>query len=265
MANIGWTQIHYNDIGSGEPVVLLHGGGLGASSWSNFVLNIDALAAHYRVLAVDAPGFGKSAPYVVQGESRMTAGARAVKDLLDVIGIDKVHLVGNSMGGATALTFAVDYPERTGKIVMMGAAPIGQRLMFTAMLPTDGIRALFEVYRDPSFENFRTMFDMMVYEKDSVPDETLKARVASVDETHRKNMLAGSNEFRDIVSDLPKIDSPVLLIHGSNDTMSPLELSMAILPYLKKAEMHIFNRCGHWAQYEHAARFNNLVVDFLLN
>jgi 2-hydroxy-6-oxonona-2,4-dienedioate hydrolase/2,6-dioxo-6-phenylhexa-3-enoate hydrolase len=269
IVDVGWTKVHYNEVGSGYPVVLLHGGGLGASSWSNFVMNIDPLADQFRVIAVDAPGFGKSGPIVLKDEARSTVFARAVKGVLDSLGIEKAHLIGNSMGGASALTFAVDYPERADKIVMMGAAPIGQRLMFTAMLPTDGIRALMHVYADPSFESFRTMFDMMVYDKTSVPDDTLKLRAASVNEEHRKNYLESQRNLagvsRDIMAELPKVNSQVLLIHGSNDTMSPLENSLSLLPYLKKAEMHIFNQCGHWAQYEHAGRFNALVLDFLNN
>jgi pimeloyl-ACP methyl ester carboxylesterase len=264
VADIGWIKIHYHDVGAGEPVVLLHGGGPGASSWSNFVLNIGALAEHFRVIALDMPGYGKSGPIVIKDEPRPDVSARAVRDVLDVLGLERAHVVGNSMGGATALTYAVNYPERTGKVVMMGAAPIGQGLMFTPMLPTYGIRALFDVFMEPTFESFRKMFDLMVYDSSSVPDDVLKARVSAMDETHRRNFIESmSGAQRNLLPELPNVDAPVLLIHGRNDTMCPLELSLALLPLLKNSQLHVFNKCGHWAQYEHAEKFNRMVVDFL--
>jgi pimeloyl-ACP methyl ester carboxylesterase len=244
---------------------LLHGGGLGASSWSNFVLNIEPLSQHFRVLAVDAPGYGKSDPLVLKDEARYTVAARAVHDLLASLHIDKASLIGNSAGGATALTVAVDYPAVVDKVVMMGAAPVGQSAMFTPTLPTEGIKTLFHVYVKPTFESFRKMFDQMVYDSSSVPDDALKLRAESVNEVHRKNWLEGqrSGVQRSLMSELHKVKHPVLLIHGRNDMMSPLEYSMALLPILENSELHVFNQCGHWAQYEHAQKFNRMVLDFL--
>src|SRR5271170_7551193 len=86
--DLGWINIGYNDVGSGDlPIVLLHGGGPGASSWSNFVKNIPVLAERYRVLAVDQPGFGKSDALVMK-EPRNVVNARAVKELMDALGIE---------------------------------------------------------------------------------------------------------------------------------------------------------------------------------
>jgi pimeloyl-ACP methyl ester carboxylesterase len=263
--DLGWTNLHYNEVGTGDALLLLHGGGLGATSWSNFVLNIAPLSEHFRVLAVDAPGFGKSGPLVLTDQPRTTVAARAFRDLMDALKIDKASFVGNSMGGANALTFAADYPERVNKVVMMGAAPVGQVAMFTPMIPTEGIKALTRVYTDPTFENFRAMYDLMVYDGSHVPDDALKLRAANVNDEHRRNWLAGqaSGLFRNLLQDLPKVKVPLLLIHGRNDTMSPLEFSIALLPLLPSAELHVFNRCGHWAQYEQAKKFNRMVLDFL--
>jgi 2-hydroxy-6-oxonona-2,4-dienedioate hydrolase len=271
IADIGWIKIHYNDIGTGRPVVLLHGGGLGASSWSNFVLNIGELSKHFRVLAMDCPGYGKSDPWKPTGETRATVNARAVKGLIDSLGIDKVDIIGNSQGGASALTFAVDYPENTGKIIMMGAAPVGQRDANTPRLPSEGIRALSSLPRDPSFENFRRVFDLMVHDPSLVPDETLKRRAETINEEHRLNMLAQQDPSiartpqRSLMEELPKVTAPILLIQGRNDTMVPPNLTVMLLPYLQNAELHMFNNCGHWAQYEHAGKFNRMAIDFLEN
>lgn len=98
-------RLHFNDAGKGSAVVMLHGGGPGASGWSNFYKNIDAfVAAGFRVLLLDCPGFNKS-DEIVSAMVRPLLNAHAVKALLDHLGIDKAHLVGNSLGGATALHF----------------------------------------------------------------------------------------------------------------------------------------------------------------
>ena len=99
--DLGWIKIGYNDAGSGNPpVFLLHGAGAGASSWSNFVLNFGPFSQHYRTLAMDQPGYAKSDPFVAQSEPRNTANARAVRDLMDKLGIgtDKQKGPGASAG-----------------------------------------------------------------------------------------------------------------------------------------------------------------------
>ncbi len=262
-ADLGWIKIHYNEAGSGDPpVILLHGGGLGASSWSNFVLNIPVFAEHFRVLAVDAPSYGKSDSYVAT-EPRTSVNARAVKDLMDNLGIEKASLVGNSMGGGTALTFAVDYPERLEKMILMGSAGGGTPMF--SQNPTEGIKALMAVFQDQSFENFRKMFDLMLYDGSTVPDEVLRARIASVNQNHLKAFResAGAAFQRNLVLDLPDVKTPTLITHGRDDRVVPMEGSVSLLAMLPNSQLHVFNQCGHWVQYEHASYFNRLVLDFL--
>src|ERR1051326_7825360 len=114
-------RLHYAEEGShkGTPVVLLHGGGPGASGRSNFGRNLPAFAGHFRTLVVDQPGYGKSDKPPVQG-NYFTFAADALAVLLDELGLDRVHLVGNSLGGGTAIRFALNYPERAVRLVLLG-------------------------------------------------------------------------------------------------------------------------------------------------
>src|SRR5258706_8310956 len=107
--------------GDHHPVVLLHGGGPGASAWSNFGPNLPVFAKRFRTLMPDQPGFGQSAAPPVEG-NYFTFSARALASLLDALGIEKVHLVGNSLGGGTAPAFALDYPDPAGRLALMGPA-----------------------------------------------------------------------------------------------------------------------------------------------
>lgn len=261
-ANLGWITIGWNEAGSGDKtVILLHGAGAGASSFSNFVLNFGPLSEHYRVLAVDQPGYGKSDPMVMT-EPRNTVNARAVKDLMDHLGIEKASLVGNSMGGATALCFAVDYPERLDKMILMGSGGSGATLF--GMQPSEGGKALQACYHDQSFETFRRFFDVMLYNGKAVPDEVLRRRAESVSKPHVEAWLKSTGiPQRSLINDLPNVKHQALIIHGRNDRVVTPEAGVQLLSLLPNSQLHMFNRCGHWVQYEHAEEFNRMVVDFL--
>src|ERR1700745_231752 len=114
-------HLHYEEAGTGQglPVVMLHGGGPGASGLSNFRRNLPVFAERFRTLVVDPPGYGKSDKPPVQGHVFAFA-ADALAVLLDELGIDRVHLVGNSLGGGTAVRFALNFPDRVGRLVLMG-------------------------------------------------------------------------------------------------------------------------------------------------
>jgi 4,5:9,10-diseco-3-hydroxy-5,9,17-trioxoandrosta-1(10),2-diene-4-oate hydrolase len=104
-------RLHYHEagVGNGETVVLLHGGGPGASSWSNFSKNIAVLAQHFHVLAVDQPGYGHSDKHTEHEQYNRYSGT-ALLNLFDHLGIERAALVGNSLGGGTAVRFALDIP-----------------------------------------------------------------------------------------------------------------------------------------------------------
>ena len=121
------------------PVVMLHGGGPGASAWSNFGPNLPVFAGRFRTLMVDMPGFGRSDKPPVTG-NYFTFAADALAGLLGELGIGRVHLVGNSLGGGTAVRFALTHPERAGRLVLMG--PGGLNLNVFAPDPTEGVKAL---------------------------------------------------------------------------------------------------------------------------
>src|SRR5574343_717472 len=186
-------QLHYNDCGSGaETVVMLHGSCPGASGWANFNRNIEPLvAAGYRVVLMDCPGWSKSDPIVCTG-SRSELNARALKGLLDALAIDKAHILGNSMGGHSAVAFALAHPNRVGKLVLMGGGTGGPS-QFVPM-PTEGIKLLQGLYRDPSIENLKKMMAVFVYDASSLTEELYQARL--------DNMMARKDHLENFVKSL---------------------------------------------------------------
>ena len=113
----GGIRIHYHDIGSGYPVIMLHGAGPGASSWSNFKLNVGPFSESYRALLVDMPQYGKSEKLIIDG-GRLAYTAGVLNDFMQQLGIPRAHFVGNSMGGQAAIKLAIDHPERVDRLVL---------------------------------------------------------------------------------------------------------------------------------------------------
>ena len=259
-------SIHVNDAGNGdEVVVMFHGSGPGASGWSNFHRNVDAFVdAGYRVLLIDSPGFNKSYPIVTK--SRDGAYAQAAKGVLDKLGIKRAHMIGNSMGGATAMRMAVDYPEMVGKLIMMGGGSVGAST--TVPMPTEGLKLLQGLYRNPTMENLRKMLDIFVYAPSTLTEDLINGRFENMMRRpeHLSNFvesLKSSGGRANYAHLLPTLTMPTMIIWGRDDRFVPLDLGLRMLWGMPDAELHVFSKCGHWAQWEHADKFNQLVLNFL--
>jgi len=261
-------QLHYNDLGEGaETVVMLHGSGPGASGWANFNRNIEPLlAAGFRVVLMDCPGWSKSDTIVNSG-SRSDLNATALKGLLDVLGLERVHILGNSMGGHSAVAFTLSYPERVGKLVLMGGGT-GGASPFVPM-PTEGIKLLNGLYREPTIDNLKKMMNVFVYDPSDLTEELFQTRLDNMlsRRDHLENFVASlaanPKQFPDFSARLGEIKAKTLVIWGRNDRFVPMDVGLRLIAGIANSELHVFNNCGHWAQWEHADTFNRLVLDFL--
>ena len=261
-------RIHYNDTGSGtETVVMLHGSGPGATGWANFNRNVEALVyAGYRVLLVDCPGWGKSDPVVNKG-SRSELNARVLKAVLDELDIQRVHIIGNSMGGHSTVAFALSNPARVGKLILMGGGTGGPS-QFVAM-PTEGIKLLNGLYKEPTIENLKRMMNVFVFDASAITDDLMQARLdnmlASREhlENFVKSLAANPKQFTDYGARLGEIAAPTLIVWGRDDRFVPMDVGLRLMAGLPNAQLHVFNRCGHGVQWEHADAFNRMVLDFL--
>lgn len=260
-------DLHYHEAGSGHPVILLHGSGVGASGWSNFSGNLAALAAHFRVLAPDMPGWGASDPCPVEKLDHVSA----LIEFMDTLGIPRAALIGNSMGGATSLRCAVEYPERVSHLITMGApANRMPRLFGPNDGPTEGIKILVEGYRDPTPETMRRLVQIMCFDK-AFATEALcaqRAEAARARPEHLANFLAGLSKGWPVPrwaaqEALLTLQTPTLLIHGRDDRVVHFEHSLLLNALIPNSRLVLLNRCGHWAMIEHAAEFNRLVSDFI--
>ncbi len=256
--------------GDAGTVVLLHGGGPGASSWSNFGRNLPVFANRFRALMMDLPGYGKTAARPATGHF-FTVAADALAGLLDSLGIEKVHLIGNSLGGGTSLRFALNYPERVGRLVLMG--PGGLTVNVLAPDPTEGVRRLMEFGAPPgpSRARMEAFLRIMVHDQRLITDELIDERfaVASRPEALAGMVAMGSSFFGEHAEDgmlwreAHRVPHEVLLLWGREDRVNPLDGALLALKQLKRAQLHVFGGCGHWVQLEKFDEFNELCLRFL--
>ena len=253
---------NYHDVGTGEPILLLHGSGPGVSAWANWRLTIQALQDQYRLIAPDLAGFGYS-QFPENMQFSRESWLKQIIDFLDAIGLEKVNVIGNSFGGSMALALAIHHPERVNKLVLMGSVGVPFEL-------TKGLDAVWGY--TPSFENMQAIMKIFAYNQKLVGDELVQMRyIASTKEDTRaayERMFPAPRQrwveaMSHLEADIRSIQQPTLMVHGRDDQVIPLPTSLTMLNWIENSQLHIYSQCGHWTQIEHAKSFTQLVANFL--
>ena len=136
-------------------------------------------------------------------------------------------------------------------------------------MPTEGIKLLQALYRNPTIDNLKKMMAVFVFDTSSLTEALYQARLDNMMsrkdhlENFVKSLAANPKQFPDYGPRLGEIAAQTLVIWGRDDRFVPMDVGLRLLWGMPNAELHIFNRCGHWAQWEHADKFNRMVLDFL--
>lgn len=270
LLDIAGKKIFVAAAGEGPPVLLLHGGGPGASGVSNYSRNIAELAKEYRVIVPDLPGYGRSSKGVDLADP-FGHLADAIRSLLDRLGLDKAHLVGNSYGGACALRLALDTPDRVDRMVLMGPGGIGT----TRALPTPGLNSLLNYYGGdgPSrlkLEKFIRQY--LVFNAADVPESVIDSRyrdsldpeVVANPPLRRPKSLSALWKM-DFTRDarLSRLPVPTLVLWGAADKVNRPSGGRMLAERLPNCDLYEVANTGHWVQWERAELFNRLCADFL--
>lgn len=266
LASPAGFQVHLHDLRPegeqrGPTVVFLHGSGPGAGGWSNFEHNAKTwVAAGHRCILPDIPGYGlsdKPADHQYSFEF-LTA---AMVDVLGQLGLERVVLVGNSMGGALAIKLTLDHPELVEKLILM--APGGLETPETYM-GMRGIRSMLKCIFGPeglTRDGMRRIFEKQVYDQDLVTDELIDSRT-EVALTQPKGLWQ-TMRVPNQAERLGEIGVPVLCLWGRDDLFCPVSGAMKVLEGCVQVEVVMFSRCGHWVMVEHKERFDALCMEFL--
>lgn len=257
-------RIHYLDQGTGPVVVFLHGSGNGACGYSNFKGNIPALVeAGYRCIVPDLIGYGYSdKPEDV--EYPLSFFVECVKQALDVIGVERYTLVGNSLGGAIALGFALAHPLSVERLVLMAPGGMNDLPDYLAM---PGMQAMFALYGSGQPITEAQMKDFFikafVIDPSCVTDQLVHERAELM--KLQNPQVIKTMKVPNLTERLPEITCPALTLWGLNENMMPDSGILRLAKGLKNGRMVLVPNCGHWVMIEHRELFNRTVIDFLQN
>jgi len=256
--------IDTGDPGNGElPVLLLHGSGPGVSAAANWRPVIPALRARRRVIAPDQLGFGGTAVSGKHSYGRAAWTEHALS-LLDELGVGQCDVIGNSMGGAVALSLAVARPAAVRRIVLMGT-------MGVAMALPPGLATIWS-YR-PGVDAMREVIGLFAYNRALITDELVQMRyeaslTPAVRECWEAMFPHPQQRWVDDLAlsgaELNSVSQPVLLVHGRDDKVVPWRSSSApMTDLLPDCRLHLIGGCGHWTMIEKTAEFLAVVEPFL--
>jgi pyruvate dehydrogenase E2 component (dihydrolipoamide acetyltransferase) len=238
----------------GEPIVLLHGFGGDLNNW---LFTAPALAAEHVVYALDLPGHGGSSKKVGSGDVDFLVGA--VEQFLDAQGLERVHLVGHSMGGLVAASLALAAPERVASLSLVASAGLGEEIngeyvrgFIEAERRRDLKPALELLFADPGLVTRQLVDDVLKYKRIDGVDEALRAIAG--------NALGEDRQRVAVAERLPELDVPLLIVWGREDRIIPASHAEHAP---ESAQVHVLDGQGHSPHMEAAGDFNRIMESFL--
>ena len=255
-------RIHYIDEGEGDVVVFLHGSGPGASGHSNFKDNYPAFVeAGFRCIVPDLIGYGFSdKPDDV--DHPLSFFVECIEQTLDVAGVDKCTVIGNSLGGAIALGMALDNPQRIEKLILMAPGGLSELPEYQAM---PGMQKVFHVFGSGEPVTPDVMKDLfatgLMHNPEHATDELVAERM-QIMQIMNGHVMA-TMQVPVLVDRLQELQCPVLGFWGMNEKMMPENGIMAMAKNIQTLRLILVTECGHWVMVEHSSMFNRACLDFL--
>lgn len=264
--------LRYHEAGEGPPLLMLHGSGPGVTGWRNFGDNLSAFADRFRCLVLEFPGFGVSD---TTDQHPMMAALPAVGRFLDGLGLDRVDIIGNSMGGGVATRFAIAQPDRVRRLVTVGG--IGRNVFSPS--PGEGINLLVDFTEDPTRDRLVSWLRSMVFDQAMVTEELIEQRWAQATDPETLEVarrmysraaiqasfaMAGSSaQATPGWAQFDQIKAKTLITWGRDDRVSPLDMMLIPMRTIPDVQVHIFSQCGHWAMIEQKHAWEATVLAFL--
>lgn len=265
---VGNIKARYWDTpGAGTPVVLLHGIGASVEVWNT---TFPALGAHRRVLAVDLPGFGRSDKPEVSFTLEYLADF--VRDFLDVLEVERATIVGHSLGGGLALRFALNFPARLERLMLIAPAALGRG--GSPVLKLMSLPGVGELLSRPSRSGTERFLKLASNDPRAVTDEIIDvtfqlAQLPGAQRAFLRTLRAQANilgqretVFGPILTGLSRVAAPTLVLWGQQDRIIPAahaEVARAIAG----ARIEIWEECGHLPMIERSEQFNRLLLEYV--
>lgn len=262
--NAGGINTRYLDEGQGLPLILIHGGGAGADSWGNWKGCIPLLSTNSRVLALDMVGFGKTdkpdpGTFVYDENARI----KHIVDFIEAMGLERVNLVGNSMGGGASLGVCKTRPELVNKLVLMGSAGLSKLADMS-----EELRVIL-TYK-PSLDHMRQVVQALTHDGFPVDEEMVEYRYKLTREPGTMEAYGAMMKWQVDhgglffpEEEIRQVKHKTLVINGKQDKVIPISHGNKFAQLLENSWLILIPNCGHWAMIEHPREFCDITAWFL--
>lgn len=263
-------KYHLIEMGSGSPLLLLHGGGPGCTAWSDFGVVAPLFARHRRCVMPDLLQYGQSDKSPIQGPM-WDFHARSMVGLLDALKIDRPDIVCNSWGGTIALCLAAKYPDRVRSLTVTGSMPVFYGPL--APLPENGRRGrnARDVYYGgdgPTLEKMRALLTRLEwFNPDLLPAETIEMRYRQSLDKEEMALAARTDgprgDWQDLTQELAKVQCPTLFCWGMNDAFLTPDYPLMLARMVQRGQLHILDASSHHLQEERPEHYFHIVNSFI--
>jgi 2-hydroxy-6-oxonona-2,4-dienedioate hydrolase len=247
--------------GDGEAVVLIHGAAPGACAQVSWQPTVDPLAtAGFWVIAYDQPGFGHSG---LPEDHSVEYRVQHAKAFIDTLGLPHYHLIGSSVGAYIAARLALEDP-RVDRLVLVAGSALAPRGAEEAASMARDQAATLDAY-EPSLESVRALTYSTLHRSELVTEDLVRTRLemSSGPRHEAQRARRTAPPHRPILDELPRLGPKTLILWGRNDPGAAVERALLLFERIPGAELHVFDECGHWVQWDQAPRFNQIVSAFL--
>jgi len=250
-SEIGGMSVSGRIVGSGPPLLLLHGWGGSYAEWGG---NLEALAQHFKVYAPNLHEHGFPDGTL---EENLESSRVLFVAFLEAERLEKISIIGQSMGGFLALDFALSFPDRVTKLVLADGAGLGPEINWGLRLLT--LPLLGEFVSDFLWPRLRRLLTPLFHGNYwKVSGEGSLARILRMGVG-----LGGQKLWPMVVPRLPTLRVPALILWGERDAIFPVSQAYAAHRAIPGSRLHIFPRCGHECGTERPTEFNSIVLEFL--
>ena len=250
---VGQVNIHYFMSGYGEPLIVLHGGAEGARAW---LKNVAELSKHYCVYVPDLPGFGRSQP--MSDEFHLLEYVEFVENFANTLGIKSFHLMGHSIGGGIALHYALRFPEKIKKLVIVSSICLGTEIAPWARFVSLSI--FYKIFWKVALSvlSFVRWMVRLFYARFEFmnPVPWVKMSIG-------KNIMTSKGQTTVLLDQLSELSVPTLLVWGAKDEILPVRHAYTASRLIPNCQLHVFEDCSHSVYKQKVQEFSQLLIEFL--
>jgi pimeloyl-ACP methyl ester carboxylesterase len=246
-------DVNYYTAGHGEPLVVIHGGGGDARTWSH---NIEALAENYTVYAPDLPGYGASQPLI--GDYYIPELTGFVNNFSRNLGLNRFNLVGHSLGGGIALNYALEFPQRVKKLVLVSSLCLGSEIAFwVRLLSVPALLRSVGAMTMAVLKSIKWILDTLVQGVEFImPLSPASVTIGGSITTLHQQTLVLANRLSEIIM-------PTLLVWGGRDPIVPVQHAYAAAEVIPDCRLKVFENRGHNVHRDELSQFSSVLTDFL--